>query len=121
MSTEKLEQYRQKLLALRDRVMGEVSHVAEAIQEDASTLQNLSSVPIHLADVAPDGLDADVHVLETERGILEEITAALNRIGDGTFGTCQSCGRPIGEQRLQALPYAALCIGCARTREQQPT
>jgi DnaK suppressor protein len=118
MSPDKQEQYRRKLLELRDRLMGEMNHIADAIQEDAATLQSLSSVPIHLADVAPEGLDADVHVLETERGMVEQITAALNRIGDGTYGTCESCGRAISEARLQAIPYATLCIACAREGEQ---
>lgn len=118
MSPDKREQYRRKLLALRDRLVGEARYLAESIQEDTSNETNLSSVPVHLADVAPESLHADVHILEAERGVLEEITAALNRIGDGTFGQCENCGQPISEQRLQAVPYAGRCIQCARAQEE---
>jgi RNA polymerase-binding transcription factor len=44
----------------------------------------------------------------------QQIHAALKRIEAGTYGECMTCGDPISEQRLQALPYAVQCIGCAR-------
>jgi DnaK suppressor protein len=43
---------------------------------------------------------------------LELVHAALQRLDAGTFGTCQRCGGPIAEGRLEALPWAAHCIGC---------
>ena len=42
------------------------------------------------------------------------IEAALDRIGDGTFGECVACGDPISEERLEAVPHAARCRNCAR-------
>ena len=45
---------------------------------------------------------------------LEQVEAALARLADGTFGTCTRCGRPIAPERLEALPWAALCIDCQR-------
>lgn len=44
---------------------------------------------------------------------LQEIDAAGRRIDDGTYGTCERCGRPIGAGRLEARPVARLCIDCA--------
>lgn len=44
---------------------------------------------------------------------LAEIDAALARVDDGTYGTCEVCGGPIGEGRLEARPVARACIGCA--------
>ena len=44
----------------------------------------------------------------------QQIHAALKRIDAGTYGECMTCGEPISEQRLQALPYAMQCISCAR-------
>lgn len=44
---------------------------------------------------------------------LTEIDAAFERLDRGTYGTCESCGRAIGEGRLEARPTARLCIGCA--------
>src|SRR3954452_14169549 len=46
---------------------------------------------------------------------LELVDSALARIDDGTFGSCDSCGKPIAPARLEALPRAALCIDCQRT------
>jgi DnaK suppressor protein len=43
---------------------------------------------------------------------LELVDAALARLADGSFGTCRRCGEPIAPERLQALPWAAHCIGC---------
>jgi RNA polymerase-binding protein DksA len=43
---------------------------------------------------------------------LEAIEAALGRIAAGTFGACAKCGEPIAEERLQAVPHAALCRDC---------
>lgn len=41
------------------------------------------------------------------------IQAALERVADGTFGTCVACGEPISEERLEAVPHAARCRNCA--------
>jgi len=45
---------------------------------------------------------------------LEDIRAALARLDAGTYGVCTECGDPIDAKRLEALPYAATCIECAR-------
>ncbi len=42
----------------------------------------------------------------------QQVHAALTRIDAGTFGKCSTCGEPIGEKRLQALPYATQCMDC---------
>jgi len=115
MSRQKLNHYREMLLELRQRVGGEVNHVVESIQEDVKLNANHSSAPVHLADVAADAVDADVEVLQTERSILDEIVAALQRISDGKFGRCTHCGAAISEERLNAIPYSALCVRCAQS------
>lgn len=47
----------------------------------------------------------------------EELEDALERLEAGTYGICESCGRPIDIERLEALPQTRLCIDCARERE----
>ena len=47
---------------------------------------------------------------------LQEIEDALRKFDDGTYGTCVSCGKPIAEARLEAMPAARYCITCASTR-----
>lgn len=52
-------------------------------------------------------------LLQQARSRLEEIEAATTRLDHGTFGVCERCGRPIGEERLRARPTARRCIACA--------
>ena len=47
---------------------------------------------------------------------LADVERALEKLLDGTYGSCDSCGEPVGEERLEAIPWATLCISCARTR-----
>ena len=48
---------------------------------------------------------------------LAKITAALERMENGDYGTCANCGAPVGEKRLTAYPYALECIDCAKLEE----
>ena len=48
------------------------------------------------------------------RDRLAEVDAALVRLDAGSYGSCERCGRPIGEERLDARPETRLCIDCAR-------
>jgi DnaK suppressor protein len=49
---------------------------------------------------------------------LAEIGRAEQRLDNGSYGTCERCGRPVGAERLTARPAAATCIGCAAARGQ---
>ena len=49
---------------------------------------------------------------------LQQVNHALARLNAGEYGECVECGEPIGEARLQALPYATLCIQCAEEVER---
>jgi DnaK suppressor protein len=53
-------------------------------------------------------------VVTALRENLRDVEHAIAKVGDGTFGTCERCGGPIGEERLEALPWATLCIDCKR-------
>jgi DnaK suppressor protein len=57
----------------------------------------------------------DLALREHERAQLTLVEEALARLDDGTYGACRSCGRPIAAERLEAIPWAATCIDCART------
>jgi RNA polymerase-binding protein DksA len=73
----------------------------------------------HLADTATETYDRelDYTLEENSEHVLSEIDGALKRIADGTYGRCTGCGRQIPEERLEARPYATLCIECQRHRE----
>ncbi|MBV8073548.1 MAG: TraR/DksA family transcriptional regulator [Acidobacteriaceae bacterium] len=59
-------------------------------------------------------LTREVAISKLDRGsnLLKDVKAALNRIADGSFGTCLSCEEDIAEKRLRAVPWAAYCVGC---------
>jgi DnaK suppressor protein len=60
-------------------------------------------------------------VLGNSRTLLEQVNAALQRLDDGTYGFCQRCGKPIGERRLEALPYALYDLECQEIVERETT
>jgi DnaK suppressor protein len=74
----------------------------------------------HLADSATETFmrELDGGLEENADHLLDEVEAALRRIEDGTFGTCVACGKPIAEERLEAIPYATLCIDDKRALER---
>jgi DnaK suppressor protein len=45
---------------------------------------------------------------------LREVERALGKLEDGSYGRCERCGNPIGEERLDAIPWAPLCIDCKK-------
>ena len=56
--------------------------------------------------------EIDLYLSAQARATVVEIDRALQKIADGTYGVCEQCGDTIPDQRLQALPYAALCVSC---------
>jgi DnaK suppressor protein len=121
MSTLDTTRYRQALEDERRRVQEALEasrredHVAleEQIGEE-------TAFDNHPADVATATFDRELaySLDDSEERVLAAIDAALRRIDDGTYGTCLRCGKPISEERLDAMPYAELCIECARETER---
>jgi DnaK suppressor protein len=56
-------------------------------------------------------------ILENEQALLAEVEAALTRIEEGSYGLCATCGRPIPEKRLEAIPWAARDVQCESQRQ----
>lgn len=68
----------------------------------------------HMADAGSNVYERErlLTVREEYRQRAQMIEDALGRVADGTYGTCQRCGKPIAPERLEALPFAAYCITC---------
>jgi DnaK suppressor protein len=66
-------------------------------------------------DPAP-SRNPDEALEETVEHVLSQIDSALQRIADGTYGVCETCGRSISGERLAALAYAVRCVTCAERR-----
>ncbi len=114
--------YREKLLELRARLRGDVSQMADATLKKRRTEANgdLSSMPIHMADIGSDNFEQEftLSLMQSEGVTLEQIEAALERIEDGTYAHCEECGARIPKTRLNAIPYATMCVKCASRMEQ---
>ena len=61
----------------------------------------------------------EMSVANNSRDLLVQVEHALKRIKDGTYGTCESCGLPIGKMRLEAFPRATLCVDCKQRQERR--
>jgi DnaK suppressor protein len=61
----------------------------------------------------------ELRIRDRERRLLNKIREALERIDDGTFGTCEMCGEQISEARLKARPVTTLCIDCKIEQEKK--
>jgi DnaK suppressor protein len=72
-----------------------------------------------MADIGSDAFEQELtlNLMGNEEGVLEQIDAALKRIEDGSYGRCEECGHNIAKARLDAIPYAALCVRCASREE----
>jgi len=57
----------------------------------------------------------DLAMRDRERAQLRQVEEAVERLDEGTYGTCVSCGKPIAAERLEAIPWVPTCIDCART------
>jgi RNA polymerase-binding protein DksA len=122
MSTLDTDRFREALLDERKRVEAAIQNLHD---ENPGTLSEdsgeESAYDNHLADTATETYDRelDYTLEENSEHVLAAIDAALKRIEDGTYGTCTNCGKQIAEERLEALPWATLCIDCQRDREHR--
>jgi len=60
----------------------------------------------------------EMSLANNARDMLDQVERALGRISDGSYGVCESCGKPIGKYRLQAFPRATLCRSCKKAEER---
>jgi RNA polymerase-binding transcription factor DksA len=117
-----LKAFRDTLMNLHARLTGDVSHLAnEALRSGgAEAGGSLSNAPLHPADLGTDNFEQEftLSLLQNQEHALKEITEALSRIQNGTFGRCEECQGTIPKARLQAVPYTRHCVACARKLEQ---
>ncbi len=113
------DQYRTRLLDLRSRLRGEMGRMADAALSQGKS--ESSSLPIHMADLGSDNFEQELTLtlVGSEKVALDKIELALQRIREGEYGICEDCGKKIPESRLEAIPYAAVCVHCAEIQEQQ--
>lgn len=102
-----LDAARASLLAERQRLLEELGEPIEGPGQ--MTYGSQAAAATHVFEQ-----QRDLALRDRSRAELQRIEAALARLDGGTYDTCESCGGPIAPERLQAIPWAATCIDCAR-------
>jgi DnaK suppressor protein len=128
MKKTELVEFRDLLEEMQSRLRGDVRQLTkEALGSDRQDGGGDSKSPTHMAELGSDTFEQDftLSLAANEQETLGEISAALQRIKDGTFGLCEICTKDgktaaqsaIPKPRLRAIPYARTCVDCARKRE----
>ena len=115
---EELTAVHDQLDAGRARVAADVSATEQGI---ADMLRDMDRAGSDQADIGSASLerDAEMSLASNARDMLQQIEHALARIEYGTYGVCESCGNPIGKQRLMVFPRATLCMTCKQREERR--
>jgi RNA polymerase-binding protein DksA len=122
LTIEKITELKESLITLRDALTQEIDEELQESRESAS--YNSLAGDVH--DSADESVADQLSALEAEMANrhtkeLHDIDAALERIENGSYGTCIECGQQIALKRLQAYPVAKRCIECKTKFEQQFT
>jgi DnaK suppressor protein len=115
-----------EIIELRDQLATEAAELRAEIDRAESDIANRLGDAI--IDAGDDQADVGAKAYEREhelaltynaRELLAQAERALARIDAGTYGSCESCGEPIGKARLQAFPRATLCVSCKQREERR--
>jgi len=116
-----LAYWRRRLEEERARLEGELTEMEREVAESADPLDpTRGGVGNHFADDATE-MEQQETALSLRRNaerLLGQVTHALDRVDAGTYGFCERCGKPIPLERLEARPYATLCVE-DQAREEQ--
>jgi RNA polymerase-binding protein DksA len=114
--------FRTELLQERERVEAAIANLREShpgsLSDEVEEISGGSDNHVAETATATLGREIDYTLGENSGQVLAEIGEALKRIADGTYGTCAVCGKDIGQERLEAYPWASLCIDDARKAER---
>ncbi|HEX2850010.1 MAG TPA: TraR/DksA C4-type zinc finger protein [Acidimicrobiales bacterium] len=113
---------RERLSAERDRLLalkGEVDDVSTETEDES--LGELSHYDQHQADVGTETFnrERDLSILGEIEGELADVEHALQRIDNGSYGTCEACGKPIDDARLEAMPATRFCVDDQAVAERE--
>jgi DnaK suppressor protein len=117
------EYFKELLLEKRRAVVEALEYLHKenpgSLEEETGELVS-GSADQHMADTATETVGREIdYTLEASDGrLLAAIDAALARIDAGTYGVCVNCGAQIAPERLEAMPWATLCIDCKRKEER---
>ncbi len=111
---KKLEELKKELEEQQQVI---VKRGSEPLKESTGELSGYDN---HTSDLGAETFERekDLGVKDNARIMLMKVNHALDKIKEGTYGICERCGKPIGEERLEAAPYTTLCIDCKNEEEK---
>lgn len=109
------------LASERDRLAHEIADLERESSVTLSDQSGENNYRDHMADQgsATFGKELDMTLEGNARDLYKAVMKALDRVDDGTYGTCLRCGGPIAVERLRAMPAAELCIQCKEWEESR--
>ena len=112
------KEIKEALLAHKAELDGEVAELAEPVRAPGVQIQFGKRVGDHTADAVTQ-MQRSISAGELYQ-VTVEIERALEKLEEGSYGNCDACGDPIGEERIEALPWATLCISCKAAGRSAP-
>ena len=115
-----LEYFRSLLIEIRNNILKEFENKEEGFSKSIKESSGEhSAYSFHMADIGTDSDEREKSfiVAAMESDVLDEIEDALNKITRGEYGMCEQCNEEISSKRLEALPYARLCLDCKANEE----
>jgi len=102
-------------------LLDEIEEYERDGQENLSEVSGENNYRDHMADQgsATFARELDMTLEDNARQLLTQIEGALERVDTGEYGTCKRCGKPIPVQRLEAVPWADLCVECKEWEESR--
>jgi len=112
MNSKQNAHFRKILQTLKDELLGDVERTVHTMQDEATVFADPNDRASQESDIA-----LELRNRDRERKLIKKIDEALDRIENGEYGYCDSCGVEIGLKRLEARPTATLCIDCKTLEE----
>ena len=111
---------------VHEELLFEIGRMERAIKTAEATMASLfdegtEGAGRDPADVGSTNFERDqeMSLVQNARDMLEQAQSALHRFETGRYGVCESCGQPIGKDRLQVFPRATLCLACKQREERR--
>jgi DnaK suppressor protein len=114
MSDRQLEHFRQILMAWKRQLMEEVDRTVHHMQDEVTNFPDPNDRASQESDFA-----LELRTRDRERKLIRKIDKTLNRLQEGDYGFCETCGVEIGIRRLEARPTATLCVDCKQLEEHR--
>lgn len=114
MSAKQLVHFRNILISVKDELRDDIERTVHTLQDEATVFADPNDRASQESDIA-----LELRNRDRERKLIKKIDESIERIENGEYGYCDSCGIEIGLKRLEARPTATLCIDCKTLEEHR--